>query len=144
MFNLGVVILAMLLTLYPPRLQADPPLIQTTTPFLSQSELEGMVKEVTAMAKTQNRDLEQASWRLRLACGHHALPPNWVAGVNKQMFSWSCLVAWERRLPVVTADTWAADSETLITGSTDGDAAATRESLRQRLYAFLQLKPPVK
>ncbi|MDD5297097.1 MAG: hypothetical protein PHU46_09295 [Rhodocyclaceae bacterium] len=123
-----------------PALRAEPPLLQTTTPFLPQSLLEEAVKEVIATGKAEKRDLEQASWRLRLNCDHHALPPNWIAGATKPMFGWSCLVAWEHKLPVVSGDTWAAESETLITGTTDGDPASI--NLKSRLYAFLQLKPP--
>jgi len=138
--NLG---LGILMVVHGAALRAEPPLLQTTTPFLPLSTLDDLAKEVLGTAKVQNRMLDQPAWRLRLACDQHPLPPDWIAGAKKQMFAWSCLVAWEHRLPVVTAETWTAESETLINGTTDGDQAAIKTILRQRLYDFLQLKPPV-
>jgi hypothetical protein len=135
--------LGILMVLHGAVLRAEPPLLRTTTPFLPSSTLEALAHEAMGTAKVQNRMLDQPGWRLRIACDQTPLPPEWIAGSAKQMFSWSCLVAWEHKLPVVTADTWAAESETLITGSTDGDEAAIKTILRQRLYDFLQLKPPV-
>lgn len=137
--NLGF---GMLMLLCGASVRADPPLLLTTTAFLPPALLEALAKEAMGTAKVQNRVLDQPGWRLRLACDQHPLPPDWIAGSTKQMFSWSCLAAWEHKVQVVTADTWAAESETLITGTTDGDQAAIKTILRQRLYAFLQLKPP--
>jgi hypothetical protein len=123
---------------------AEPAQLYSTLPFLPQASLEDVVKEIFATAKLQNRILDQAGWRLRVVCDHHALPPDWVAGAAKPMFAWTCLTAWEQKTPVVSSDTWAIQSQTLITGNTDGDEAALRARLRLRLYDFLQLKPPNK
>jgi hypothetical protein len=137
--NLG---LGMLMLLWGASVRADPPLLLTTTAFLPPALLEALAKEAMGTAKVQNRVLDQPGWRLRLACDQHPLPPDWMAGAKKALFSWTCLVAWERKVQVVTADTWAVESETLITGTTDGDQTAIKTTLRQRLYDFLQLKPP--
>lgn len=134
--------LALTALLYGAPLRAEPPQLASSMPFLPQAGLEAVVKEIFATAKLQNRVLDQPGWRLRVACDHHALPRDWIAGATKPMFAWTCLSAWEQKTPVVSGDTWAIQSESLITGSTDGDEAPIRTSLRLRLYDFLQLKRP--
>ncbi len=123
-------------------LRAEPPQLSSSMPFLPQAGLEDVVKEIIATAKLQNRVLDQPGWRLRVSCDHHALPRDWIADTPKAMFAWTCLSAWEKKTLVVSADTWAVQSETLISGRTDGDEAPIRASLRLRLYEFLQLKFP--
>lgn len=123
------------------RAGAEPPLLQSESAFVPLTTLQGLIKEITDAGKPEGRELDQVGKRLHLQCRQQPLPPNWVVDARKALFTWSCSVAWERKVRLISAELWLADNQQDIGGTTDGDLSSIKETLRQGLFGFFRLKP---